>query len=90
LPRNPDRARMALIDVSMDELIQGVLLGRYERCHGHRTLRHDAQASRVHACVLARQGRLWLVDAGSTNGTIILEGKEERELGPGRRVKVFN
>jgi pSer/pThr/pTyr-binding forkhead associated (FHA) protein len=46
-----------------------VLLGRYDRCDGgRRPVLSNPAFSRVHALVIELAGRLWVVDAGSTNG----------------------
>jgi FHA domain len=48
---------------------RGVLLGRYERCDGsRRPVLSNPSISRVHALVIELAGKLWVVDAGSTNG----------------------
>jgi FHA domain len=48
---------------------RGVLLGRYERCDGgDRPVLSNPSISRVHALVIELAGKLWVVDAGSTNG----------------------
>lgn len=48
---------------------RGVLLGRYDRCDGsHRPVLSNPAISRVHALVIELAGKLWVVDAGSTNG----------------------
>jgi FHA domain len=48
---------------------RGVLLGRYERCDGsQRPVLSSASISRVHALVIELAGKLYVVDAGSTNG----------------------
>jgi hypothetical protein len=48
---------------------RGVLLGRYARCTRHTLLDADGGVSRVHALVLMRRERLWVLDTASTNGT---------------------
>jgi hypothetical protein len=50
------------------ELTDGVLLGRYPRCVAHESI-DDEGVSRVHALVVARRQRIYVVDTGSTNGT---------------------
>jgi hypothetical protein len=48
---------------------RGVLLGRYERCDGsQRPVLSSPSISRVHALVIELAGKLYVVDAGSTNG----------------------
>lgn len=48
---------------------RGVLLGRYDRCDGSRLgVLSDRAISRVHALVIEIAGKLYAVDAGSTNG----------------------
>ena len=48
---------------------RGVLLGRYDRCDGsERAVLAAPSISRVHALVIELAGKLYVVDAGSTNG----------------------
>ena len=48
---------------------RGVLLGRYERCDGSEgAVLASPAISRVHALVIELAGKLYVVDAGSTNG----------------------
>jgi FHA domain len=48
---------------------RGVLLGRYERCDGsERPVLSSPSISRVHALVIELAGKLYVVDAASTNG----------------------
>jgi hypothetical protein len=48
---------------------RGVLLGRYDRCDGsERAVLATPSISRVHALVIELAGKLYVVDAGSTNG----------------------
>lgn len=69
-------------------LEEGVLLGRYRRCQASEVLEEDTRISRVHACLLAREGRRYVVDCGSTNGTFVEDPERDApvELGPGRRL----
>jgi pSer/pThr/pTyr-binding forkhead associated (FHA) protein len=48
---------------------RGVLLGRDHRCDGsERAVLATPSISRVHALVIELAGKLYVVDAGSTNG----------------------
>lgn len=58
------------ITPTREELEQGFLIGRYDRCG---LTAEDALLSRVHAFVRARGDRLLVCDAGSTNGTWVIE-----------------
>jgi hypothetical protein len=49
-------------------IARGVLLGRYDRCDGDRAVLATPSISRVHALVIELAGKLYVVDAGSTNG----------------------
>ncbi|MGC4120166.1 MAG: FHA domain-containing protein [Myxococcales bacterium] len=63
------------LQIGLSALDRGVVLGRYERCTGGgRALTHE-RISRVHALLVRRDERLYLADAGSTNGTWL--GEEE-------------
>ena len=64
--------------VGLSALDRGIVIGRYGRCAGTRALRHDS-VSRVHALLIRRDGRLFLADAGSTNGVWL--GEEEIKCG---------
>lgn len=54
--------------VGLSALDRGVVVGRYDRCAGGAALSHHG-ISRVHALLIRRDERLFLADAGSTNGT---------------------
>lgn len=58
-----------VIDVGPDALRRGLLLGRYSRCDtgGAQSLALE-RISRVHVLVIEIAGRLWMIDAASTNG----------------------
>jgi hypothetical protein len=58
-----------VVPTTWDQLHDGLLLGRYERCAGHAETAADGGISRVHTLVVARRDRLYVVDTGSTNGT---------------------
>ncbi|NOY90064.1 MAG: FHA domain-containing protein [Deltaproteobacteria bacterium] len=58
-----------VLEASVAELDEGVLLGRYPRCRGSLELGRHGDISRVHALLLRRGERLYLIDCGSTNGT---------------------
>lgn len=75
------------VEAGAAELERGLLLGRFERCHGHRSFQEDKEVSRVHALLLRRGGRTLLVDCASMYGTRVCQrGGPERALGPGARV----
>lgn len=67
-----------VIDVGADALRRGLLLGRYSRCDtaGARSLALE-RISRVHVLVIEIAGRVWMIDAASTNG-IAVGGKTVR------------
>ncbi|HEY3448656.1 MAG TPA: FHA domain-containing protein [Myxococcales bacterium] len=65
------RERLA---VGYSALDRGVVIGRDDRCAGGSALSHRG-ISRVHALLIRRDERLFLADAGSTNGT--WRGEEE-------------
>jgi hypothetical protein len=67
-----------VIDVGADALSRGLLLGRYSRCDtaGAQSLALE-RISRVHVLVIEIAGRLWMIDAASTNG-IAVGGKGVR------------
>jgi hypothetical protein len=69
-PRLNDRVHVL---VSAPEVVDGLLLGRYDRCRGSAELACNNRVSRVHAYVFARRGRTYVVDAGSKNGTEVVE-----------------
>ena len=58
--------------IGFSALDKGVLLGRYDRCHGAEAL-DEPGVSRVHATILRRNNRIILADVGSQNGTWIGE-----------------
>jgi hypothetical protein len=67
-----------VIDVGAEALRRGLLLGRYSRCDtaGARSLALE-RISRVHVLVIEIAGRVWMIDAASTNG-IAVGGKSVR------------
>ena len=77
-----------VIDVGAEALRRGLLLGRYSRCDtaGARSLALE-RISRVHVLVIEIGGRVWMIDAASTNG-IAVGGKSVRvhAIGDGERV----
>jgi hypothetical protein len=82
-----DDASTFLVQTTWRELEEGLLLGRYERCSSHGDVASDGGVSRVHALVVARRDRLYVIDTGSTNGTrIVGAGGEESCLDSQRRV----
>ena len=84
------------IEIGHDELRDGVLLGRYERC-ASAAIADDASLSRVHALLIQVDDRLLLVDTASSNGTrvvgdhrarvIELDGATELQLGRATRLR---
>lgn len=64
LPEDP-----VIVSCSEEDLRRGLLLGRYRRCDGANELIRSDKVSRVHAMLVTRRGRTWLIDVGSTNGT---------------------
>jgi hypothetical protein len=79
-----DDARPLVVATTWPALAAGVLLGRYPRCAAHEAIDDDG-VSRVHALVLARRDRLFVVDTGSTNGTMLRRVDGTRVLLDGRR-----
>lgn len=69
-----------VIPARPDQLRDGLLLGRYGRCDRSMMFATDSLVSRVHALVIQRRGRLHVVDVGSTNGTVIVDTREGREM----------
>ena len=67
LPDDP-----VIVSCSEEDLRHGLLLGRYSRCDGANALIRSDRVSRVHAMVITRRGRTWLIDVGSTNGTEVI------------------
>lgn len=59
-----------LLPVGARPLERGLILGRYSRCNGA-TATMTNEVSRVHAVVMAIDGQLHLMDAGSTNGIFL-------------------
>ncbi len=62
---------MVVYPVSERELGDGLLVGRYPRCHLGEELDNIATWSRVHVMLLAEQGRVIAYDTASTPGTVI-------------------
>jgi hypothetical protein len=84
--RGGDDDAPLVVSSTWAELEDGILLGRYPRCVAHDSINDDG-VSRVHALVVARRQRLFVVDTGSTNGTTLrLAGGRERVLHAHRRV----
>lgn len=67
-----------VIDVGVDALHRGLLLGRYRRCDtaGAQALALE-RVSRVHVLMIEIGGRTWMIDAASTNG-ISVDGRAVR------------
>lgn len=82
----------AIVPLSEEDLVGGVLIGRAERCLDA-GLRHvmTMTTSRIHAILIseARDGSVHLLDAASTNGTFV-DGTRVRSalLGPGAKVRL--
>lgn len=87
---------MGALEVGHDELKDGVLLGRYDRC-ANAALADDASLSRVHALLIQIEDRLLMIDTASINGTrligqhrsrvIELADATELQLGKATRVR---
>lgn len=71
---DPVAGEAVVVTINADDIVEGVLLGRYPRCRGAEELSQNASVSRVHALVVERGGQTWLVDAGSTFGTVVRRG----------------
>jgi hypothetical protein len=74
---------------------QGILLGRYDRCHSWDLLA-DTEVSRVHALVIQLRDRLVAIDTASTNGTFagnqrvrLVEPRDGMPLGLGVSGRVW-
>jgi hypothetical protein len=63
-----DDERHEDLRVGVAAIARGVVLGRYQRCTGA-TMLGDGKVSRVHAVLIEVDGKVHLIDAGSTNGT---------------------
>ncbi len=79
----------AKVQVRAEDLERGVRLGRYLRCRGASVLGRDDHVSRVHALVLDRDGRRWLFDTASTNGTAVVDVDTGVATGPVRGERTF-
>ena len=55
-----------------------VTFGRHSECTV--SLPDDPEISRRHACLIWRDGSLWLEDLGSTNGTFIGEFAKQQKI----------
>ncbi|MDB4956351.1 MAG: Forkhead-associated protein [Myxococcales bacterium] len=62
--------RSGRIQIGHDELTDGVLLGRYERC-ASAAFADDPSLSRVHALLIQIDEHVMMIDTASTNGTRI-------------------
>lgn len=60
------------LSVGARALERGIILGRYSRCSGDTSVMTDL-VSRVHAIVIFVDGRIHIIDAGSTNGIVVGE-----------------
>jgi hypothetical protein len=88
--------RSGKIGIGQQELHDGVLLGRYERC-ASAAFADDPSLSRVHALLIQVDDCLLIVDTASTNGTrvagesntrvIALDPNTELELGTKTRAR---
>lgn len=65
------RAGELHIEATPEDWANGLVIGRDARCTAHDAL-SQYEISRVHAVFLARGGRCFVVDAGSTNGTTVV------------------
>lgn len=75
-----------IIRPTREELCNGFLIGRYPRCAVRTS---DGMMSRVHALVIGRGDEMLVIDAGSTNGTFVVEDGVEIELDRGHRARVL-
>jgi hypothetical protein len=88
--------RSGEIRIGQDELHDGVLIGRYDRCDSA-SLIDDQSLSRVHALLIQVDDTVMMIDTASTNGTrlagqvstrvIELAGNVELELGSKTRAR---
>lgn len=78
--------RSVLLAMSDEAWEGGVMLGRYDRCDVQ--LGRSDRVSRVHALLLERRGKRFVVDCGSTNGTAVADVARDsvQELASHRRV----
>ncbi len=67
--RSDEGGRRIVVTSTIEELERGVVIGRYDRCDVQGPLAGDNNVSRVHAVVVLRDNKLFIVDAASTNGT---------------------
>jgi hypothetical protein len=75
--------------VGHQALRRGLLIGRYERCHGPRLLENGV--SRVHLMIVELAGQPCAIDLGSSNGSFLLDGRDPMPLraapcGDGQRI----
>ena len=77
-----------VVEVTAEEVVEGVLLGRYPRCRKSVALSAGQRVSRVHALIIERRGQTWLADVGSTYGTVVENdgGVVKAKLSGARRV----
>jgi hypothetical protein len=61
-----------VVDATEEDWANGIVVGRDARCTGA-SMAQNTNISRVHALLLARRGRLFVVDTGSTNGTTVVD-----------------
>jgi hypothetical protein len=67
--------------------LNGLTIGRSRACDVQ--IAHDAQVSRLHCRVLVAEGRFWLEDNGTTNGTWVNgERVKKRRLYGGEQIRV--
>ncbi|OIP29393.1 MAG: hypothetical protein AUK47_27590 [Deltaproteobacteria bacterium CG2_30_63_29] len=64
---------MLSLELGVDALAGGLLIGRYERCELRTIASGDGldSLSRVHLCVLLDETGLWAIDTASTNGCFV-------------------
>jgi hypothetical protein len=67
------------LEIGHDELRDGVLIGRYDRC-ASAPLADDQSLSRVHALLIQIDDRLLAVDTASINGTRLIGEHRSRVL----------
>jgi hypothetical protein len=87
--RRVDLKGVHCVQVRRRDLRQGVILGRYLRCDEASVFASDPRVSRVHAMIIERDGHLYALDVGSSNGTQVIDwstGERVAELGDRRRL----
>lgn len=82
----PDQLILVGSDRRWDLAEEKITMGRST---SNQVVIDDPNASRIHAELFSRDGQWWIVDLGSTNGTLVNESTiKEHRLAPGDRIKV--